>query len=76
MAVGRAVEVEFVELVLGEIGDRQLVGARHRAGERREPAGEQLHQSRFAVAVRAEQRDAVVVVDAQRDVAEHRLRGS
>ena len=34
-------------------------------GHRREPAGEKLGQGRLAVAVGAEQRDAVVVVDAQ-----------
>ena len=38
----------------------------------RKPSGEQLYQRRFAVAVGAEQRDAVVVVDPQRQALQHR----
>lgn len=58
--------------MLREIGDRQLVGARHLAGEGRKAPGEQFYKCRLAVAVGAEQRDAVVIVDAQGDSAEHR----
>ncbi len=52
-------------LVLGEIPDAQLAGAAHFAGERGQPAGDQLGEGGFAVAVGAEQGDAVVHVDAR-----------
>ena len=64
---------ELVELMLREIRDLKPLGARDRAVERREPAGEQLRDGRLAVAVGAEQRDAVVGVDAQRQAPQHRL---
>ena len=73
MIVGRAVGIELVELVLGEIADRQFFRARDAARKRRELAGEQFHQGRLAVAVGSEQRDAVVGVDPQGDAVEHRL---
>ncbi len=65
MIVGARLGVEFVELMLREIGDAQTGRARHRALHGREPAGDELDQRRFAVAVGADQGDAVVVVDAQ-----------
>ena len=37
------------------------------------PVGEQLGEGRFAVAVRAQKRDAVILVDAQIEIAQHRL---
>ena len=46
-----------------------------RPAHRSEAAGEELHQRRLAVAVGAEQRDAIVVVDAQIEPAQHRLAG-
>ncbi len=49
--VGRAVEIELVDLMLREVADRELVGAGDMAGERRQLAGEQLDQRRLAVAV-------------------------
>jgi hypothetical protein len=67
--------IELVQLVLGEIRDREPVGAGDAALARREPAGDQLGERRLAVAVGAEQRDAVVVVDPQGDAPEHRLAG-
>ncbi len=70
--VRRAVFVQFIQLVLREVSDRQLVGARHRARERLQPVGEQLDQRRFAVAIGAEQRDAIIMIDAQRHLGEHR----
>ena len=59
--------------MLREIADRELVGAGDMAGERRQLAREQLDQRRLAVAVGAEQRDAVVGVDPQGDAVQHRL---
>ena len=73
VVVGRAVEIEFVDLMLREIADRQFLGARDPARERLQLVGEKLDQRRFAVAVRAEQGDAVVGVDPQRHAVEHRL---
>ena len=49
--VGRAFDIEFVDLVLREIADRKFFRSRDMAGERRELAGEQLDQRRFAVSV-------------------------
>jgi len=72
--VHAAVLVEFVELMLCEVGNAELFGARHASRERREAAGQQLYQRRLAVAVGAEQRDAIVIVDPERDPIEHRLR--
>ena len=71
--VGRGVEIEFVDLMLREISDRELVGAGDMAGERRQLARQQFHERRLAVAVGAEQRDAVVGIDPQRDAVQHRL---
>ena len=59
--------------MLREIADRQFFRPRDPAGERLQLAGQQLDQRRLAVAVGAEQGDAVVGVDAQRDAVEHRL---
>ena len=42
------------------------------AGFRFQPAGNELREGRLAVAVRAEQRDAVVIVDAQVDLLQDR----
>src|SRR5205085_7843733 len=64
---------ELVELMLREIGDAQFLGPGHTAGERSKAPGEQLHQRRLAVAVGAEQRDAIVVVDPQRHPVQDRL---
>ncbi len=68
----RAGEVQLFRLVLGEIADAQLRAAPHLAAERRQAAGEQSGKRRFAVAVGAEQRDAVVHVDAQIEIFQHR----
>ena len=62
---------QFVGLVLREIADPQLRSAPHLAGQRCQPPGQQFRQRGLAVAVGAEQRDAVVHVDRQRDVAQH-----
>jgi len=52
---------------------RQLRMARHMAGERLEAADDELRQGRLAVAVGAEQRDAIVGVEPQVEPAQHRL---
>ena len=75
MIVGAAILVEFVELVLGEVADLERGRARHRAVFGRQTAGQELHQRRFAVAVGAEQRDAIVIVDAQRQPGQDRMAG-
>ena len=75
VGVGALVAIEFVELVLGEIADIKLLRPRDAARHRRELAGQELHQGRFAVAVGAQQRDAVVGIDSQRQLAQHRTAG-
>ncbi len=67
--------VELVELMLGEIGGLELVGARHPPGEGRQAAAKELGQSRLAVAVSAEQGNAIVRIDAQRQPPQHRAAG-
>jgi hypothetical protein len=62
---------QFLFLVLREIADTQLRAAPHLACQRVEPAGQQPRQGRFAIAVGAQQRDPVVGVDGQRQVAQH-----
>ncbi len=47
--------VQFVELMLGEIGDPQLVGAGDVAAHRCEPLRQQFHQRRLAIAVGAQE---------------------
>ena len=65
----RLLRLELVHLVLGEIGDLEPLAAAHLAAHRLEVAGEQLGEGRLAVAVDADQRDAVVGIDAVGDVA-------
>ena len=75
MIVGASILVELIELMLGEIADLERRRARDRAVLGREPAGQQFDQRGFAVAVGAEQRDAVVIVDAQRQAGQDRMAG-
>ena len=58
--------------MLGEIADIDLLRAEHWPEERRKLSGDELRERRFAVAVLAQQRDAVVLVDAQIEAAEAR----
>ena len=71
--VSGTLRVQLVELVLGEIAEGQLLRCPAFARERVEPSAEQLGQRGFAVAVRAEQADAVVGVQPQIEIAQHRL---
>ena len=66
---------QIVELVLSEDRHLEAGGERHRAGLRLEPPGEQLGEGRLAIAVGAQQRDAIVGVDAERNLPQHRLVG-
>ena len=61
MAIGRAAGFEIVDLMLGEKADVELVGAHHFAAHRREAPADQFGEGRLAVAVGAEQADAIVV---------------
>src|SRR5829696_1798106 len=82
--IGRRALFQLVELVLGEIGRHELRLAFHRPGKRRQASADELAEGRLAVAVRAEERDAVVrqegVVQAVEDRApviarRHRFHG-
>ena len=72
MGQRRAVEVEFLRLVLREIADAQRAGAEMGAALRFQPPGEQLRQRGLAIAVGAQERDPVVRVQAQVQVAQDR----
>src|SRR3546814_17916596 len=65
MAQWRVAAVEFLDLILGEIADPHLARRRHRTVHRRELRREQPRERRLAIAVAAEQRDAVVGIDAE-----------
>ena len=59
--------------MLGEVTDPQFWPAPDFAGQRIQPAGQKFRQSGFAIAVRAKQRDAVVMIDAQVEMLQDRL---
>ena len=63
---------ELVELVLGEVADAQLVRRGDPPAHLRQPAGEQLRERGLALAVAAQQRDAVVLIDPKVEAREHR----
>ena len=65
VVVGGGIGVEFVDLMLGEIGHVHLGRRSHLALQRREPPADELAESGLAVAVGAQQRDAVVRLDGQ-----------
>ena len=73
VAVGGSRDVQFLDLVLGEIADAQLARHAHAALHRFQTLGQQLDQGRLAVAVGPDQGDAVVHVDAQVEARENRL---
>ncbi len=56
-----------------EVADLKPLGAHHLPGLRRQATGDELREGRFAVAVRAEERDAIVAVDAQGEPPQHGL---
>ena len=64
---------QILDLVLGEEADLETAGADQLAGHGLQPAGDQLGEGRLAVAVAAEQRDAVVGVEAQGEAGQHGL---
>src|SRR4051794_10626937 len=57
--------LEVLDLVLGEEADLQAAGTHQLAGHGLEASGDQLGESGLAVAVAAQERDAVVGVEAQ-----------
>ena len=72
---GAAIVGQGIGLVLGEVADAQLAGADRLARFRFELAGQQAHEGRLAVAVGAQQRDAVLAVDAQPQARQNRAAG-
>ena len=68
----RLVELELVHLVLREIADAQLRGRDLPPAHRRQPVGEKLRQRRLPLPVLPEERDPVVLVDPQIQVAQDR----
>ncbi|CPH55029.1 Uncharacterised protein [Burkholderia pseudomallei] len=68
----RIVLAQRLELVLGEIADREPAAGAQLARQRRERARERLDERRLALAVRAEQADALAVLDRQRDALDDR----
>ena len=65
--------VEFVQLMLREIARRELLRTHALTRHRLELAREKFRHRRFAVAVLAEERDAVVGIETQRDIRQDRL---
>ena len=56
---------QLLDLMLGEIADAQFAARHERAAHRLELTGEKTRERGLAVAVAADQRDAVVRIDAQ-----------
>ena len=74
MHEGGGREVEPLQLVLGEVADRQVLAGHPLAGQQRQLAGERLDQGRLAGAVGAQQADAASRLQGHPDVVElHRL---
>ena len=69
----RFVQIQLIDLMLGEIADPKLRGAHHLAVDRRKLARQQLRQRGLALAVAAQKRDPVVLVDPQRQAPQDRL---
>ena len=61
----RLVRHELLDLMLGKIADAQFAASNERAAHRLELAGEEPSQRGLAIAVAADERDAVVGIDAQ-----------
>ncbi len=75
MLIGSFLRVHLVKLMLREEADLELARFLHLPGFGFEPAGDQLGEGRLAIAVGTQKRDAVIHVDAQIQVAQHRLAG-
>ncbi len=69
--IGRVVEIEIVDLMLREKSRFELGGAHRPARARLQPPAEQFREGGFAVAIGAEQADAVVFRKAQRQSRQH-----
>jgi len=67
-----AVHRQLVGLMLGKITDLELARFLHQPRAHPQPPGEHLEQGRLAVAVGAEQGNAIIAVDAQINALEHR----
>ena len=65
--------MQLLHLMLCKEADAQLAGGGDLAAHRFQALRQQLRQSRFALAILAEQGDAVVLVDAQVQALEHHL---
>ena len=61
----RLLRLQVLDLVLGEEADLEAAGAHQLAGHGLQPPGDQLGEGALAVAVAAQQRDAVVGVEPQ-----------
>ena len=71
MPDGRILQPQLVELVLREIGGLKFRRPAHLARHRGQSPAEQLAEGRLAVAVRAEQRDAVIRQQGQVQPRQH-----
>ena len=67
-----ALHRQLIGLVLGEVADLELARLLHQPLAHPQPPGQHLEQGRLAVAVGAEQRNAIITVDTQVDPLEHR----
>ena len=71
MADRGAVQIQLVELVLGEIGDFHFRRAAYHAGHGLQASADELCEGGFTVAVRAEEADAVIIRDDKREFREN-----
>ena len=71
--IGRLARGQLLHLVLGEIADHELVGGMAPPHHRRKPAGHQPRECTLAVAVGAQQADAIVGIEPQVEALQHRL---
>src|SRR5262249_18534074 len=72
VTIGARIRFKLVELMLGEVSHSQTGSTRDSAMLGPQPLGNELHERGLAVAVGAEERDAVVIVDPQRQARQHR----
>ena len=68
----RLVGDQLLDLMLGEIADAQLAARHERTAHRLELTGEKTRERGLAVAVAADQCDAVVRIDAHIEARQHR----
>ena len=68
----RAVEVQFLGLVLREITNAQAIIPKHIPAGHIKPPGQQLRQRGFAIAIGTQQRHAIFLIQPKRQIPQYR----